>query len=126
MEMNKEKTRKRLRRKRHIRKRVFGTTQKPRFTVFRSSKHLYGQIINDELGATLASASTMGKDAKALIQQAGLRTGGRAAAAILGNLLATKALGAGVKKVVFDRNGYRFHGRIREFADSAKKNGLEF
>lgn len=109
---------KRERIKRRIRKKVFGTTERPRLSVFRSNKEIYAQIINDDKGETLASASSLVKDfpAGSKIEKAkevGLR-------------LAKKAKEAGVDKVVFDRNGYIYHGRIQALAEGAREGGLNF
>lgn len=112
----------RLRRKRHVRKRVNGTSDRPRLTVFRSHKNIYAQIVDDLAGRTLVAASSQEKP---LREQ--LKTGGdKAAAVAVGQALAVKAVQAGIKKVVFDRNGFPYHGRIRELADAARKAGLEF
>ena len=112
----------RLRRKRHVRKRVNGTSDRPRLTVFRSHKNIYAQIVDDLAGRTLVAASSQEKP---LREQ--LKTGGdKAAAVAVGQALAVKAVQAGIKKVVFDRNGLPYHGRIRELADAARKAGLEF
>ncbi len=110
------------RRKHRIRRRVNGTTERPRLTVFRSHKNIYAQIIDDVVGKTLVSASTKDKATAADLGYGG----NRAAATKVGNTLAEKAIQAGIKKVVFDRNGYAYHGRIRELADAARKAGLEF
>ena len=113
----------RLRRKRHVRKRVTGTPERPRLTVFRSNKNIYAQIIDDMAGRTLVSASTMEKP---MAQTMTGESANKGAAALVGAALAAKAVEAGIKKVVFDRNGYPFHGRIKELADAARKGGLEF
>lgn len=111
----------RLRRKLRVRKRVSGTQERPRLTVFRSHRNIYAQIIDDTCGKTLVAASTMEDPVKS-----GLTRGGKAAATVVGTALAQKAVTAGIKKVVFDRNGYPYHGRIRELAEAARKGGLEF
>jgi len=112
----------RQRRKLRVRRHVVGTAERPRLTVFRSHKNIYAQIIDDGAGRTLVAASSMEKQ---ICQQ--VATGGnRAAAIVVGTSLAAKAVEAGIKKVVFDRNGYPFHGRVRELADAARKGGLEF
>lgn len=114
----------RERRKRRVRKNVSGTMERPRLTVFRSHKNIFAQIIDDIQGHTLVAASTMEKPAKAeLINGHG---GNKAAAAKVGTVLAAKAIEKGIKKVVFDRNGYPFHGRIKDLAEAARKGGLEF
>ena len=110
----------RARRRVGIRKRVMGTHERPRLAVYKSLNHMYVQVIDDLDGKTLASASTRDKDL-------GLsKTGNAAAAAAVGTSLATKAKAAGVSKVVFDRGGFRFHGRLKALADAARKAGLEF
>ena len=111
------------RRRRHlrIRQRVSGTASRPRLNVFRSNDHIYAQVIDDERGLTLAAASTV---------EAGLRgEPGRltvANARAVGQLVAERALAKGVTKVVFDRGGYQYHGRVAALADGAREAGLEF
>jgi len=122
MKAIKKKHLRRVRRKRHIRKAVTGTPERPRLTVFRSHKHIYAQIINDEEGKTLAASSTKAKD----LSDKPANGGNRAAAALVGTALAAKAVEAGIKKVVFDRNGFVYHGRVRELAEAARKGGLDF
>ena len=101
-----------------IREKMSGTAERPRLNVYRSLNHLYTQLIDDSAGTTLASASTLaGK----------IKTGGNVAAAKeLGKLIAEKAAEKGIKKVVFDRGGYLYHGRIKALAESAREAGLEF
>ena len=95
---------------------------RPRLSIFRSSKHIYAQVIDDEAGRTLAAASTLEKDLRAE-----LKTGAdRAAAERIGKLLAERAKAVGVDKVVFDRGGYRYHGRVKALADGARAGGLNF
>lgn len=95
---------------------------RPRLSIFRSSKQIYAQIIDDGRGCTIASASTIEKDLKG-----SLKTGAdTTAAAAVGKLVAERALAAGVKQVVFDRGGYMYHGRIKALADAAREGGLEF
>lgn len=114
------KSHKRLRRKRGLRKRIFGVPDKPRLTVFRSAKHIYVQVIDDLSGHTLASASTVDKTAK-------VEKGGNCKAAeVVGAAIAERAKKAGVEAIAFDRNGYRYHGRIKALADAARKGGLKF
>ncbi len=111
-----------LRRKYHVRKKVFGTPDRPRLSVFRSNRHIYAQIIDDVAGATLVSASTR---AKGLQDQ--LSNGGdKKAAQIVGEAVAKQALGVGIKCVCFDRNRYKFHGRVKSLAEAARKAGLVF
>ena len=110
----------RLRRHRRVRKKVRGTASKPRLAVFRSNKHIYAQVIDDVAGKTLASASTM---------EADRRTNPTAtvdAAKAIGKLVGERAKAAGVDTVVFDRGGFRYHGRIAGVADGAREAGLEF
>ena len=95
---------------------------RPRLSVFRSSKHIYAQIIDDQKGTTLASASSLESDLKG-----GLKTGADVAAAqAVGKLIAERAVKAGVTEVVFDRGGYLFHGRVKALADAAREGGLQF
>jgi large subunit ribosomal protein L18 len=110
----------RLRRHRRVRKKVRGTAERPRLAVFRSNRHLSAQLIDDLGGVTLAAASTT---------EADLRTdptGNKDAAAAVGRLLAERGKAAGVEQVVFDRGGFRYHGRIAALADAAREAGLEF
>ena len=94
----------------------------PRLSVFRSNKHIYAQVIDDKAGKTVVAASSMEKDLRGK-----LKTGGdKAAAAEIGKLVAERAVAAGVTKVVFDRAGYRFHGRVKALADAARESGLSF
>lgn len=113
----------RLRRKRRVRKTVTGTPERPRLTVFRSHTNIYAQIVDDTAGRTLVAASSMEKPLRERLSRMG---GNKAAATAVGAELAVKAAQAGIKKVVFDRNGYPYHGRIRELAEAARKGGLEF
>jgi len=111
------------RRKRRVRRRVSGTSERPRLTVFRSHKNIYAQIIDDVAGRTLVSASSMDKAVRGRVGGYG---GNRQAALLVGSTLAEKALEAGIKKVVFDRNGYAYHGRVKELAEAAREGGLMF
>ncbi len=120
MERVKSKTVRRLRRKAGVRKRVIGVPSRPRLTVFRSLKHIYAQVIDDLAGRTLVDAST------SQTKGAGSAGGNCAAAAGVGKTLAEKAKKAGITEVVFDRNGYAYHGRIKALADAARKGGLKF
>jgi large subunit ribosomal protein L18 len=104
-----------------IRAKLSGTAERPRLNVYRSLNHIYTQIIDDANGVTLASASTVAK--KGAEQAAGGNIG---AAQAVGKLIAERAQAAGVKKVVFDRGGYLYHGRIKALADAAREAGLEF
>ena len=113
-----------LRQARHerVRKRVSGTPERPRLNVFRSLNNIYAQVVNDELGQTLVSASTIDKEVRESV-----KTGGNTEAAKeAGRLLAKRALDKGIKQVVFDRGGYQYHGRVKALADAAREGGLEF
>jgi large subunit ribosomal protein L18 len=101
---------------------VYGTADRPRLSVYRSHRHFHAQIIDDSQGRTLAAASSMQKDLREALKNGG----DKKAAEAVGAKLAQAALAAGVKKVVFDRNLYRFHGRVRAFAEAAAKGGLAF
>ncbi len=109
------------RQKRHlrVRKRVFGTAERPRLNVFRSLAHIYAQVIDDEKGITLAAASTMDKDFEG-------KGGNIEAAKKVGLSIAKKAIDKGIKAVVFDRGGYIYHGRVAALAEAAREGGLEF
>jgi len=112
----------RLRRHRRVRKHVIGTPERPRLCVFRSLNHIYAQVIDDSQGHTLVSASTVDAEVKAQlekltkVEQAG----------VVGKTLAERALSQGVKQVVFDRGGFKYHGRVKALADAAREGGLEF
>ena len=108
--------------KKRIRKKISGTADKPRMTVFRSNKHVYVQLIDDENGQTLCSFSTRKKEVAD--QSEGLDKS--AQAELVGKNLAQKSIEKGINAVVFDRNGYRYHGRIRKLAKGARKEGLKF
>ena len=110
--MTTKKIERRIKIKYRIRKSVFGTAERPRMSVFRSNKQIYVQVINDLEGKTLASASSAGLEAMPKIEQ--------------GEMIAAKAKEAGVESVVFDRNGYLYHGRVKSLADAARKGGLNF
>jgi large subunit ribosomal protein L18 len=117
-----EKTRKRVKRKFSIRKRITGTAERPRLSVFRSAKHVYAQAIDDTTGRVLAAASDT---------EANLKTGvagkpKKERARAIGKAIGEKLAKAGVKSVVFDRNGFIFHGRVKEIADGARDAGLQF
>ncbi len=107
---------------RRVRRRVRGTPERPRLAVFRSLRHIYAQVIDDTAGRTLAAASSLDP---AFRQQ--MQGGGNVAAArLVGRLVAERALAAGVRRVVFDRGGYKYHGRVRALAEAAREAGLEF
>ncbi|KPJ65259.1 MAG: 50S ribosomal protein L18 [Coxiella sp. DG_40] len=111
-----------LRRKYHVRKRVFGTPDRPRLSVFRSNRHIYAQIIDDVAGATLASASTRAKGLRDRVSN----SGDQKAAEIVGEAVAKQARSVGIKCVCFDRNRYKYHGRVKALAETARKAGLAF
>ncbi len=111
-----------LRRKKRVRKKVLGTPQRPRLTVFRTNKHMYAQVIDDTAGRTLVSACTLSPELRGVLRS----TGSVEAASKVGELLAKKAVEAKVEKVVFDRNRYRYHGRVKALADAARQGGLQF
>ncbi|MEK7244714.1 MAG: 50S ribosomal protein L18 [Pseudomonadota bacterium] len=111
------------RRKKSVRRHVAtGGRGRPRLSVFRSGRHIYAQIIDDRKGVTVAAASTVEKDARARIKKGA----DVAAAGEIGKLIAERALKAGIKEVVFDRGGYRYHGRVKALADAARAGGLSF
>ena len=113
-----------LRKVRHkrVRKRVIGASECPRLNVYRGLDNIYAQIIDDEQGRTLVSASTLDKE----VGEAAKSGGNTEAAKAVGELVAKRAVGQGIKRVVFDRGGYRFHGRVKALADAAREGGLEF
>ena len=112
----------RIRRHKRVRKKVWGTNEKPRLSVFKSLKHIYAQLIDDESGITLASASTLSPDIKNQIEYGG----NIESAKFVGESVAKKAVEKGVKTVVFDRGGYIYHGRVKALADAAREVGLRF
>ncbi|HHF08167.1 MAG: 50S ribosomal protein L18 [Thermotogae bacterium] len=122
--MIKRRDRKELRRKRHLRVRakISGTPEKPRLAVYRSEKHIYAQIIDDVAGRTLVSASTIDKELKEKLQ----KTWNKEAAVEVGKLIAKRALDKGISSIVFDRGGFKFHGRVKALADAAREAGLKF
>ncbi len=112
----------RLRRHERIRKTVEGTPERPRLNIFRSLQHIYAQVIDDDMGQTLVSASTLDPDLRGQLE--GLNKSQQAAR--VGKLVAQRAVAQGLKRVVFDRGGYPYHGRIKALADGAREGGLEF
>lgn len=110
------------RRKYHVRKKVFGTPDRPRLSVFRSNRHIYVQVTDDVAGATLVAASTRSKGLRDRLSH----TGDKKAAEVVGEAIAKQALGVGIKCVCFDRNRYKFHGRVKALAEAARKAGLVF
>ena len=109
-------------RKSRVRRRVIGTAERPRLTVFKSVKHVYAQIVDDATGRTLVSASTMGRDLREDLK----KTSDVEAARAVGLALGKKALARDITKVVFDRNGYPYHGKVKALADAAREAGLQF
>ena len=105
-----------------VRKKIRGSGERPRLAVFRSTSHIYAQVIDDDQGRTLASASTVDKE----IRQENRNGGNLAAARVVGSRIAERATQLGIKRVVYDRGGYVFHGRVKALADAARKGGLEF
>ena len=118
----KDRKQRRVRVKRRYRGAVRGTANRPRLSVYRSLRHVYAQVIDDDSGVTLASASTLEKAAAGSLKI----TGNREAGAFLGKLIAERAKEHGVESVVFDRSGFRYHGVIRAIADGAREAGLKF
>ena len=114
---------KRLGRKRRVRKKIKGNSEKARLCVFRSTKHIYVQIIDDSVGRTLASASSLTKDIRSKIGKDGSNKKGAAA---VGAAIGELALSKGIKKVAFDRNGFLYHGRVKALSEAARKSGLDF
>lgn len=112
----------RLRRQTRVRRRVVGTDERPRLCVFRSGKHIYVQVISDQTGRTLTAASTVSPALKGQIKS----PGNRDAAKQVGTLIARTCQDLGIRRVVFDRNGFTYHGRIQALADAAREAGLEF
>ena len=112
----------RVNKHRKLRNRLSGTAECPRLAVFRSNNHMYAQIIDDTVGKTLVSASTLQKDVKAELEQ----TNTVAAAAYLGTVIGKKAVEAGIEEVVFDRGGFVYHGKVKALADAAREAGLKF
>ena len=118
----KEKVTARLRRKKRMSSKVKGTSERPRLNIFKSARHIYAQVIDDGTGKTLVAASTLSAELKGQ----DLGKGKTEAAKKVGVLVAEKALAAQIKKVVFDRNGFLYHGRIKALAEGARERGLDF
>ena len=112
----------RLKRKKRIRKKIYGTTERPRLSVFRSSRHIYAQIIDDTAGRTIVAASTVDQETK----DAPKFKNKVAAANFVGKIVGERALNQGIEKVVFDRNGFLYHGRVKSLSEGARKTGLVF
>ncbi len=120
MDQQKAKRRQQLRRRQHVRKKLVGTSERPRLSVSRSNKHIYAQLIDDFSGATLVAAGSLGKEA-------GLKYGGnKQAASVIGKRLAEAAKAKGIRQVCFDRGHCRYHGRLKALADAAREAGLQF
>jgi len=113
----------RIRRHRRVRAKVEGTISRPRLCVFRSLNHIYAQVIDDEQGHTLASASTLDSEIKNGATDGKVKMAG---AGLVGSLVAKRALSEGIKQVVFDRGGYKYHGRVKALAEAARREGLKF
>ena len=122
MNVSKERRLARKKRQARVRKKVTGSVERPRLCVFRSSKHIYAQIIEDVSGKTLVTASTVAKGAADSVKN----SGNVEAAKLVGKQIAEKALAQDIKQVVFDRNGFLYHGRIKALADAAREAGLNF
>jgi large subunit ribosomal protein L18 len=122
MDHQKRKQKQQLRRRHHVRRNIVGTNERPRLTVFRSSKHIYAQLIDDLQGVTLAAASSSSPEVKS-----GVAYGGNVKAAVaVGKRLAEVAKEKGIQKAAFDRGHYRYHGRVKALADAAREGGLQF
>lgn len=117
-----DKNKARLKRHLRVRKKISGTASRPRLNIFRSSKHMYAQIIDDTNGVTLAAASTLDKDLKESVENGGSVEAARK----VGALIAERAKAKGIDEVVFDRGGYLYHGRVQALADAARESGLQF
>ena len=112
----------RLRRKYRVKKKVYGTADRPRLSIFRSSRHIYAQIVDDMSGVTLAACNTL----QATVSESLASTGNKDAAKKIGELIAKEAAQVGIKQVKFDRNKFKYHGRVKALADAAREAGLVF
>ncbi|MBP1778407.1 MAG: rplR [candidate division NC10 bacterium] len=121
--ITKKKTENRKRLKKHIRLRLSGTAGRPRLTIFRSLRHVYAQVVDDGAGKTILSVSDLSKELKGQFAAA---KGQSAVAKMVGKLAAQKALALNITEVVFDRNGYKYHGVVKAMADGAREGGLKF
>nr|WP_059031753.1 MULTISPECIES: 50S ribosomal protein L18 [Tepidanaerobacter] len=123
MNVLKKESRNVARKRRHarVRKKTFGTSERPRLCVYKSEKHIYAQIINDETGHTLVAASTLDPAIKDNVSGVNIES-----AKLVGDLIGKKALEKGIKSVAFDRSGYIYHGRVKALADAAREAGLDF
>lgn len=122
MNISKERRASRMKRQSRVRKKITGSAERPRLCVFRSSKHIYAQIIEDVTGKTLVAASTIAKGTQDSVKY----SGNADAAKVVGKQIAEKALAKDIKQVVFDRNGFLYHGRVKALADAAREAGLTF
>jgi large subunit ribosomal protein L18 len=122
MDQQKAKKIRQLRRRHHVRRNLLGTSERPRLSVFRSSKHIYAQLIDDLKGETLATVSTRTKDVRTSLPYGG----NIKAAQSVGKKLAEVAIAKGITKAAFDRGHYRYHGRVKALADAAREGGLQF
>ena len=113
----------RLKRKKRIRKTIVGTQMRPRLCVFRSARHIYAQVIDDVAAKTLVGASSLKQDIRDKVKKQG---GNKKGAAIVGEFIAKSAQEKGIKRVIFDRNGFLYHGRVKVLAEAAREHGLEF
>ena len=113
----------RVKRKKRVRKKISGTPESPRLTVFRSLKHIYAQVIDDTMAKTLVESSSLSKEIQSKVNEKGSNKEG---ASLVGKSVAERALKKGIKKVVFDRNGFLYHGRVKSLAEAAREAGLEF
>jgi large subunit ribosomal protein L18 len=120
MNILKAKRKRRIKRRKSIRKKIFGVKEKPRLSIYRSSKNIYCQLIDDTIGKTLVSASTLSEDIKKKVPYGG----NKKAAELVGLKIAEEAKKNGIDKAVFDRGGYKYHGRVKALAESARKNNL--
>ncbi|HHM23412.1 MAG TPA: 50S ribosomal protein L18 [Bacteroidetes bacterium] len=116
----------RLRRKMRIRKKVYGTPERPRLTVFRSARHIYAQIVDDVSGRTITGVSSLTPALREQVEALRKEKGKTEVSKLVGKELAKKALEKGIERVVFDRNGYVYHGRVKAVADGAREGGLKF
>jgi large subunit ribosomal protein L18 len=119
----KDKKENRLKRKKRVRKKIKGTPERPRLTVFKTAKHMYAQIVDDNNGRTLVATSTISQDFKSKAK--GI-SGNIKGAILVGETIGKKGIEKGIKKIIFDRNGFLYHGRIKALADAARKSGLIF
>ncbi len=126
LEKGKRKEEARLKRKKRVRKKIFGTPERPRLCVYKSCKHIYAQIIDDTIGNTLVAASSLSPEIREKLEELKKKGGKTEVAKAVGELIAKKALEKGITKVCLDRGGFRYHGRIKALADAARALGLEF